>query len=72
MKLLIFKNPPNTQPLNILTHLQSFVSDADFAASRFSSSHDGGHQREEEEEGQKTGSHPEPEHVNLKHRRRNI
>lgn len=60
----------NNREIHVRTHLQASVSDADFAASRFSSSfgHDGKHEREEKQQKQ-TGSHLEP--VLLKHRRRN-
>lgn len=45
----------------MLTHLQSPVSDTDFAASRLSSCLDGAHKLEEEQEGHQTGRHHDPE-----------
>lgn len=53
-----------------LTHLHPSVGDADLAASGFDSGCDGSRNREQEEEGHQTGSHRDPEKVNLKDRRR--
>lgn len=53
-----------------LTHRHPSVGDADLAASGFDSGCDGSHDREQEEEGHQTGSHRDPEKVDLKHRRR--
>lgn len=52
-----------------LTHLQSFVRDSYFTTSRFSSGHDEGQRREEEEAEQQTGSHPDPQHGRLKQKK---